>query len=54
MTGAMVSKGSLFLTCPPRAGEMNEVLVGKCSTVFGSHNGESVYEVIREDAVVCG
>lgn len=35
------------------AGEMSEALVGRCS-MFESHNGESLYEVIRKDAVVCG
>ena len=41
-----------FPNVSARAGELSEALVGKCSMFLGSYNGKSVYEVIREDAVV--
>lgn len=37
-----------------KAREISEVLMGKCSMFLESYNGESVHEVVREDAVVCG
>ena len=48
------TEGKPFPNVSTRAGEMSEVPVGKCSMVLESYNGESVYEDIREDAVVYG